>query len=43
MKKGMFITLALLIILIFSACTADTQYALKGFYQSEKDINGYLV
>ena len=43
MRKIILTVLLLAIILMHGGCTSNTKPALKGFYQSEKDINGYFV
>ncbi|MCY6485461.1 hypothetical protein OW763_14095 [Clostridium aestuarii] len=43
MKKIIITVLLLAIIVILGVCTSKTKPIFKGFYQNEKDVNGYFV
>ena len=43
MRKIRLIALSLIIILLLGGCTSNEEPVLKGFYQSEKDTNGYVI
>ncbi|MBZ9637731.1 hypothetical protein [Clostridium sp. FP1] len=43
MKKKIFTMLSLIIILLLVGCTSTIKPTLKGSYQTEKDVNGYVA
>ncbi|MDR5659885.1 hypothetical protein RH915_10330 [Serpentinicella sp. ANB-PHB4] len=43
MRKVVFIVISIVTILIISACGSNIKPTLKGFYQTEKNVNGYFV
>lgn len=43
MRKKVLTFLTLVIILMLYGCMANTKPVLKGFYQTEKDVNGYFI